>query len=68
MKQDDVNYIKEILQKKESATLEFKAHFNKEDAAKIICSFLNRDGGHLVIGKEENQNVIGVNDVEKLAV
>ena len=67
MKQDDVNYIKEILQKNESATLEFKARYTKEDVAKVICSFLNRDGGHLVIGKEDNQQIVGVNDAEKLS-
>ena len=67
MKQDDVNYIKEILQKNESATLEFKASFIKEDAGKVICSFLNRDGGHLIIGKEDNQQIVGVNDAEKLS-
>ncbi|WP_026711828.1 RNA-binding domain-containing protein [Flavobacterium filum] len=68
MKQDDVNYINEILQKSESSTLEFKARFDKDNIAKVICSFLNRDGGHLVIGKEENQTLVGVKDAEKLAV
>lgn len=67
MKKDGVSYIKDILQKKESATLEFKAHYSKEEIAKVICSFLNRDGGQLVIGAEENQKVIGVKGADILA-
>lgn len=68
MKTGDVNYIQDILQKKESATLEFKAHFDKESCAKVICSFLNRDGGHLVIGVEESQKTKGVQNAKELAV
>ncbi len=67
MKTDDVNYIQDILQKKESATLEFKARFSKEESAKVICSFLNRDGGHLVIGVEDSQKVAGLKDANKIA-
>src|SRR5690554_2557717 len=67
MKTGDVNYIQDILQKKESATLEFKATFNKEESAKVICSFLNRDGGHLVIGVEDSQKVIGLKNADKIA-
>ena len=67
MKSNDVNYINDLLQKKESATLEFKAVYNKDDAAKVICSFLNRDGGQLVIGVEESQKVVGVQSAEKIA-
>jgi ATP-dependent DNA helicase RecG len=67
MKADDVNYIQDLLQKKESATLEFKARFDENEVGKVICSFLNRDGGQLVLGTEENQKVIGIKDAEKLA-
>ena len=67
MKTDGVNYILYLLQKKESATLEFKALFDKNEVGKVICSFLNRDGGQLVLGTEENQKVIGIKDAEKVA-
>jgi ATP-dependent DNA helicase RecG len=66
MKTDDANYIKDLLHKKESATLEFKARFDKNEVGKVICSFLNRDGGQLVLGTEENQKVIGIKDAEQL--
>jgi len=68
MKTGDVNYIQDILQKKESATLEFKARFDKVECAKVICSFLNRDGGQLVIGVEESEKITGVQNAERLAV
>ena len=58
MKTDGVNYIRDLLQKKESATLEFKSRIEKNEVGKVICSFLNRDGGQLVLGTEENQKVI----------
>ena len=67
MKTDGVKYILDLLQKKESATLEFKAGFDKNEVGKVICSFLNRDGGQLVLGLEENQKVVGISDAEKLA-
>lgn len=67
MKTDGANYIKDLLQKHESTTLEFKARFDKNEVGKVICSFLNRDGGQLVLGTEENQKVIGIEDAEKLA-
>ena len=67
MKTDGANYIRDLLQKKESATLEFKSRIDKNEVGKVICSFLNRDGGQLVLGTEENQKVIGIKDAEKLA-
>jgi len=67
MKTDGENYIKDLLQKEESATLEFKANFDKDEVGKVICSFLNRDGGQLVLGTEEGKKVIGISDAEKLA-
>ncbi len=68
MKTGDVNYIQDLLRKKESATLEFMAHFDKIACAKVICSFLNRDGGQLVIGVEASKKITGVQHAEKLAV
>jgi ATP-dependent DNA helicase RecG len=68
MKTDGINYIKDLLRKKESTTLEFKARFDKNAVGKTICSFLNRDGGQLVIGIEDNLKVIGIKDAENIAL
>ena len=67
MKKDDVTYIDSLLLKKESATLEFKATYNKEQAGIIICSFLNGKGGQLVVGVNDNQQIKGVSNAETLA-
>lgn len=68
MKTGDVNYIQDILQKKESATLEFMARFDKVECGNVICSFLNRDGGQLIIGVEESEKITGVQNAKKLAI
>ena len=64
MKKDSFTYIVDILKKEESTTLEFKANFDKEVAAKVICSFLNRDGGQLIIGLSEDKKATGIQDIE----
>ncbi|PQJ17028.1 AlbA family DNA-binding domain-containing protein [Nonlabens tegetincola] len=64
MKKDSFTYIEDILKKEESTTLEFKANFDKEVAAKVICSFLNRDGGQLIIGLSEDKKAMGIQDIE----
>ncbi len=60
MKKNDTTYIESILHKKESAILEFKATYNKEQVGKVICSFLNGKGGQVVIGLDEDQQIKGV--------
>jgi len=67
MKNDDITYIESILYKKESATLEFKATYNKEQVGMVICSFLNGKGGRVVIGLDENQQIKGVTKADEKA-
>lgn len=67
MKTGGVNYIMDLLEKPESINLEFKAIFSKTEIAKVICSFLNRDGGRLIIGVEDNKKIVGLKSAEKLA-
>ncbi|MBC8147790.1 MAG: ATP-binding protein, partial [Bacteroidetes bacterium] len=67
MKTGDVNYIMDLLDKPESINLEFKAIYSKVEIAKVICSFLNRDGGRLVVGVDDHLKIVGVKEAEKLA-
>jgi len=67
MKKDYTTYIESILLKKESATLEFKATYNKEQVGKVICSFLNGKGGQVVIGLDENYQIKGVTKADEKA-
>lgn len=54
--------LKEILQKGESIDTEFKAsHFElNKDAFETICAFLNRRGGHLLLGVMNDGKVEGI--------
>lgn len=56
----------DLLNREESSTLEYKAVYSEKETAKVICSFLNRDGGHLIIGVEGGQKVSGVKNAKKL--
>lgn len=67
MKGSDVNYIDTILAKKESATLDFKADFDKSSIAKAVCSFLNGKGGLTVVGVKETGTVVGISAPERKA-
>lgn len=67
MNKEDANYIKDLLLKRESATLEFNETPDSDFMGKVISSFLNKDGGQMVIGIDDNLKVIGVNDAAKSA-
>lgn len=67
MKKDDVTYVESVLQKPESDTLEFKDTFNKDQIGKIICGFLNSNGGQLVLGINEKKEILGIINAETIA-
>ena len=49
----------------ESQNVEYKLSW-KDEYLKWICGFANAQGGSLYIGIDDNGNVIGINDAEKL--
>jgi len=57
-----INKIKEFLSGGESITVEFKQSHNKlnKDVFESVCAFLNRSGGHLLLGVEDKGNIVGV--------
>lgn len=59
--------IDNLLQQEEGIRLEFKAKPDVEDIARSITSFINTHGGDLVIGIDNNKNVIGVEQAEEKA-
>ena len=61
----DEQLIKNLIKQGKSEQLEFKEVVRKEDIAKALCGFLNADGGTVLIGVQDDGNVIGVNDAEK---
>jgi len=62
--------LQEILQSGENSKIEFKASKEKlnKDAFDSICAFLNRSGGHLILGVNDKKEVIGVdeNSIQKI--
>ena len=57
--------MKNLIKQGESEQLEFKEVVRKDTIARVLCSFLNGTGGRVVIGVDENGNVLGVNDAEQ---
>ena len=59
--------IEKLLNVTEGRSLELKktlSETNIDPIGKVICSFLNTQGGYLVCGIDENNNVIGINIAE----
>ena len=56
--------LQQIIQKGEGITVEFKTSKNKlnKNSFETICAFLNRQGGHLLLGVEDNGIVSGVEE------
>jgi len=51
----------------ETQNIEYKSVW-KDEYLKWICGFANAQGGTLFIGKDDNGNVVGVNNAKKLLV
>lgn len=58
--------IKELIKEGESDKLEFKEVMRLDSIAKTICSFLNTNGGRLLVGVKDDGTIIGVNVTEKM--
>ncbi|EOS38606.1 hypothetical protein C808_02816 [Lachnospiraceae bacterium M18-1] len=52
----------ELIKIGESTTVEFKKSTNEitKDVYDTVCSFSNRDGGHIFLGVEDNGLIIGI--------
>ena len=55
--------LKKIISKGEGTTVEFKS--SQEGLARsvyeTICAFLNRRGGHIILGVSDNGKILGIN-------
>lgn len=58
--------IDNLLQQQEGTRLEFKRKADKDTIAKIITSFINTQGGDILIGVEDDKKIVGVENAEKL--
>ena len=53
------NELLEIINSGESVTVEFKKATNKFET---VCAFLNRNGGNIFLGVDDNGKILGVNE------
>ena len=60
--------IENLLQQKEGIRLEFIAKPNIDAIAKSITSFINTQGGDLVVGIDDKKNVIGIENAQQQSV
>ena len=60
--------LKKIISKGEGIDIEFKESRNalNKDVFETVCAFLNRKGGHLILGVKDNGKIIGVENPQKL--
>lgn len=66
--------LQELLQSKENEHIEFKSvqnNFHFEDLLKYVCALSNEGGGKLVLGVNNQRQIVGTtvfNDIEKLKI
>ncbi len=64
---EDKRFIRDLVSEGESESLEFKAIVNKESIAKVLCSFLNGDGGRIIVGLTNEGELVGIPDAKSQA-
>jgi predicted HTH transcriptional regulator len=55
-------YIREILETGENSEIEILEKLKFQDVGKFICSFLNGNGGKIVIGVNEDGSILGIEE------
>lgn len=60
----DVEYIRKLINTGEGINIEFKESKTKlnKDVYESVCAFLNRIGGHLLLGVKDNGTIVGVGE------
>ncbi len=64
----DKKYIKKIIAHGEGLKIEFKkskTNLNK-NVFETVCAFLNRNGGHLILGVEDDGEISGIDNPPKI--
>ena len=66
----DVKELLEIIETGEGHSIEFKKSTNEitKDVYDTVCSFSNRDGGHILLGVKDDGEILGIDEsaVEKI--
>jgi len=64
---NEVQLIKDILKQKEGDQLEFKETVRLDTIGKVICGFLNNNGGELIVGIADDKKIVGVKNAAESA-
>ncbi len=61
----DVMELLKIIEEGEGDSIEFKKSTKDitKDVYDTVCSFSNRDGGHVLLGVKDNGEILGVDEV-----
>lgn len=56
-------YLLDIIKNGEKINVEFKTSKNNlpQSLFESVCAFLNRNGGHIFLGVDDNRNIVGIN-------
>ncbi|SDZ30630.1 ATP-dependent DNA helicase RecG, partial [Proteiniborus ethanoligenes] len=59
-----INHILEMINSGEGLNIEFKESRNKlnKDVFDSVCAFLNRNGGHLLLGVKDDGTIVGIEE------
>lgn len=60
--------IDNLLQQAENERIELKANAKLDTIAKEITAFINSHGGDLILGVDDNKNIVGIKNTEQFAV
>lgn len=60
--------IDNLLQQAENERIELKVNAKLDTIAKEITAFINSHGGDLILGVDDNKNIIGIKNAEQFAV
>ena len=60
-------FIKDIIKNGESEQLEFKVSVRNDAIGKVVCSFLNGEGGQILIGVDDNGEINEVKNAETVS-
>ncbi len=61
----EVSFISDLIQHKEELRIEFKGEYNVESILKIVCSFLNTEGGWILVGYDGKKFHPILEDIEQ---
>jgi len=61
----EIQLLKDLIDNEDINRLELKKSVNQQTIAKIICGFLNGEGGIVILGVDDDKQIVGITNGEK---